>query len=569
MENVDTSAQVAIVGMAGRFPGAKSVTQLWQNLLQGVDSLEVLSFYELKKLGIAEPILNNKDYVAAARVLANIECFDAALFGLSHREAQLMDPQIRLLLQCAYNTFEDARIMPQQPDNNTGVYVGVGANRYLLDNILSNKDLVRSVGAQMIQLVNDRDFAATQLAYRLNLTGPAVSVSTACSTSLVAVHNAVQALLAYECDMALAGGSSVSPVQRVGYQYQQGGIASPDGRCRPFDIDAQGTCYGSGVATVLLKRFDEAKADGDKIYAVIRASAINNDGADKIGFTAPSVNGQRRVISDAIELAEIDANDISYIEAHGTATTMGDPIEFEALSQAFAGVGVNSCGIGSVKSNLGHLDTAAGITGLIKASLSVYHGQLPASLHFKKANPEIDLANSPFYVVDTLRDWPSPRIAGVSAFGMGGTNAHIIVAQDPMQTTQADVEETPAAQSDWHLLPFSANDSQVLPQLMASYGEFFEATSDRLEDISWSLFNTRKAMSVRSFIVADSTSAAPNLLVQRPLSFTVNKAPQRIVFMFPGQGSQQLAMAAQLSRKFSAYQQALEQALAQLCEAQQ
>ena len=563
MKELDTSSQIAIIGMAGRFPGASNINQLWQNLLNNVDSLEILAFDELKKLGIPENVLKGKDYVAAARVLSNIEYFDYAFFGLSKREAELMDPQIRLLLQCAYNTFEDARIIPQQQDHVTGVYVGIGTNRYLLDNILSNKELVRTVGVQMIQLVNERDFAATQLAYRLNLTGPAVNVSTACSTSLVALHNAVQALLAYECDMALAGGASVSPIQRIGYQYQQGGIASPDGRCRPFDIDAQGTCYGSGVATVLLKRFDEAKADGDKIYAVICASAINNDGAEKIGFTAPSVTGQCRVISDAIELAEIDANSISYIETHGTATTLGDPIEFEALSQAFAGSKVQSCGIGSIKSNLGHLDAAAGITGLIKTSLSVYHGLMPASLHFKMANPEIDLKNSPFYVVDSLKDWPSPRVAGVSSFGMGGTNAHVIVAEAELEP---DIEETHAENSDWCLMPVSANDSEVLEQLWTSYGESFQETSGRLEDISWSLFNTRKAMSVRSFIVADSIPNACDLLAQKPTSFNVNKAPKKVVFMFPGQGSQQLVMAAQLSKQFPAYQEALEQALTELRE---
>jgi acyl transferase domain-containing protein/thioesterase domain-containing protein/acyl carrier protein len=562
MEEIDTSSQIAIIGMAGRFPGANNINQLWQNLLDNIDSLELLKKDELLKLGIPENTIKGKDYVAAARVLADIEYFDYAFFGLSRREAELMDPQIRLLMQCAYNTFEDARIIPQQQDNVTGVYVGIGANKYLLDNILPNKEVLRSVGAQMVQLVNDRDFAATQLAYRLNLKGPAVNVSTACSTSLVAVHNAVQALLAYECDMALAGGASITPIQRVGYQYQQGSIASPDGRCRPFDKDAQGTCYGSGVATVLLKRFDEAKADGDKIYAVIRASAINNDGAEKIGFTAPSVKGQARVISDAIELAEIDATNISYIEAHGTATNLGDPIEFEALSQAFGGVKNHSCGIGSIKSNIGHLDTAAGITGLIKTSLSVYHGQIPASLHFKKPNPEIDLENSPFYVVDSLRNWPSPRIAGISSFGMGGTNAHVIVSEE---NTDPDVLDTAQKQSkkqtDWHLLPFSANDSEVLEQLQASYSHAFQDSSNSLEDISWSLFHTRKAMPVRNFIVTNSQSNTGDLLAQAAPSFKVIKEPKNIVFMFPGQGSQQLAMAAQLSKHYPAYKRALEQAL--------
>ncbi len=561
MEKLDTSSQVAIIGMAGRFPKANNVSQLWQNLLDNVDSLEFLKLDELKKLGIPESIIKGKDYVAAARVLADIEYFDYAFFGLSRKEAELMDPQIRLLMQCAYNTFEDARINPQQKDYVTGVYVGTGANRYLLDNILPNKEIISTVGTQMIQLVNDKDFAATQLAYRLNLTGPAVNVSTACSTSLVAVHNAVQALLAYECDMALAGGASVSPIQRVGYQYQPGSIASPDGRCRPFDIDAQGTCYGSGVATVLLKRFDEAKIDGDKIYAVIRASAINNDGAEKIGFTAPSVSGQSRVISDAIEIAEIDATNISYIEAHGTATSLGDPIEFEALSQAFAGVKTQSCGIGSIKSNLGHLDTASGITGLIKTSLSVYYGQIPASLHFKEPNPEIDLENSPFYVVDSLKEWPSPRIAGVSSFGMGGTNAHVIVAEAGLEP---DIEDIRTEKPVWYLLPFSADDSEVLELLWASYGESFQEASNRLEDISWSMFNTRKAMSVRSFIVADSILGACDLLAQTPTSFNANKALQNIVFMFPGQGSQQLVMAAQLSMQFPAYHEALENALTEL-----
>ena len=567
MKELDKSSQIAIIGMAGKFPQANNVKQLWQNLLNSHDSLEILTTDELLKLGLSEESINKKGYVAAARVLADIEYFDYDFFGLSRREAELMDPQIRLLIQCAYNTFEDARIILQQQESITGVYVGVAANRYLLDHILPNKEIINSVGTQMVQIGNDKDFAATQLAYRLNLTGPAVSVGTACSTSLVAVHNAVQALLAYECDMALAGGASITPMQRIGYQYQEGSIASPDGRCRPFDAEAQGTSYGSGVATVLLKRLDDALADGDKIYAVIRASAINNDGSEKIGFTAPSVKGQARVISEAIELAEIDAQDISYIEAHGTATHLGDPIEFEALCQAFAGVRNNSCGIGSIKSNLGHLDTAAGIAGLIKTSLSVYHGQIPATLHFKKPNPEIDIDNSPFYIVDKLSSWASPRIAGTSSFGMGGTNSHVIVAEADIETdTEKAHQERSKEQANWHLLPLSANDFVTLEQLQSSYSDTFQDTTDRLENISWSLFHTRQAMSTRSFIVTDSLAATTDLLAQTPPSFTVTKKLKNIVFMFPGQGSQQLAMAAQLSKQFSAYHQALEQALAKLHE---
>ncbi len=574
MKELDTSAQIAIIGMAGRFPQADDVKQLWENLLNSHDSLELLSTDELLKLGLSQQSIDRKGYVAAARVLTDIEYFDYAFFGLSRREAELMDPQIRLLIQCAYNTFEDARITLQQQDSSTGVYVGVAGNRYLIDHILPNKALVNSVGAQMIQIVNEKDFAATQVAYRLNLTGPAVNVNTACSTSLVAVHNAVQALLAYECDMALAGGASITPMQRIGYQYQPGSIASPDGRCRPFDAEAQGTSYGSGVATVLLKRFDEALADGDKVYAVIRASAINNDGSEKIGFTAPSIKGQARVISEAIELAELEAQDISYIEAHGTATHLGDPIEFEALNQVFAGVNAQSCGIGSIKSNIGHLDTAAGIAGLIKTSLSIYHGQIPATLHFNKANPEIDIDNSPFHVVDQLRSWPSPRIAGTSSFGMGGTNAHVIVTEPSVESsiessvelrTKGAVDASSKQHNQWHLLPITANDSEVLVQLQASYQTYFNNTDERPDDISWSLFHTRKAMPVRSFIVADSVSNAAELLKQTQ-PFKETNDIKKIAFMFPGQGSQQLAMATQLSEHFPAYQTALEQALSQLKE---
>ncbi|OQW95902.1 MAG: hypothetical protein BWK79_00785 [Beggiatoa sp. IS2] len=439
---MDTSNEgsIAIIGMSGRFPGAKNIDEFWQNLKNGVESIKFFSDQELIEAGIHPTLLKNKNYVKAKGMLDNVAEFDAAFFGFSPKEAALTDPQQRLFLECAWEALENAGYNPKTYTGSIGVYGGMsGLDTYLLKNIYSNAQFRETTDDFQIALSNGNDFVCTRVSYKLNLRGPSIAIQTACSTSLVAVVMGYQSLLDYQCDMVLAGGAGISQPQKSGYLYAEGMILSPDGHCRAFDAQAQGAVDGNGVGMVVLKRLAEAVSDGDTIYAVIKGAAINNDGSAKVGYTAPSVEGQSRVIAEALALAEVSPETVGYIEAHGTGTPLGDPIEVMALTQAFRARTDKKgyCALGSVKTNIGHLDAAAGVTGLIKAVLALEYQMIPPNLHFETPNPKLDLANSPFYVNSTLTEWKTigfPRRAGVNSFGIGGTNAHIVLEEAPPQS---------------------------------------------------------------------------------------------------------------------------------------
>ena len=382
-----TGLEIAVIGMAGRFPGANCVDEFWQNLVNGVECISFFTDQELRDFGIDEETIRNPQYVKARPLLEKAEWFDASFFGVTPREAEMMDPQQRIFLECAWEALEKAGYDSEQYEGLIGVYAGTGLSTYLINNLASHPTSDRTGSLFQTTILNDKDYLSTRVSYKLNLQGPSMVIQTACSTSLVAVHEGCQALLMGECDIALAGGVRINVPQTAGYWYQQGGILSPDGHCRAFDAKAQGTIGGNGAGIVVLKRLADAITDGDSIQAVIKGSAINNDGSLKVGFTAPRVDGQAKAITAAMQLAEVEPQTITYIEAHGTGTPLGDPIEIAALKQAFEGsTRRNYCAVGSVKTNVGHLDAAAGVTGLIKTVMALKYGVLPPSLHFKTPN---------------------------------------------------------------------------------------------------------------------------------------------------------------------------------------
>ena len=452
--------EFAIVGMSCRFPGAGNIEEFWQNLQAGVESITDFSDEELRAAGVSDELLGSSDYIKRGPVVANADLFDARFFDISAREAELIDPQQRVFLECAWEALENAGYIPRNYSGKIGLYAGSGANTYFL-NLLTEDNSFYTRDAAPVFFANGNDFLATRVSYKLDLTGPSVTVQTACSTSLVAVHMACRALANYECDMAMAGGITIRTPQTIGDLFQEGGIVSPDGHCRTFDEHAQGTVRGNGAGIVVVKRLEDALRDGDHIRAVIKGSAINNDGGNKIGYTAPSITGQSEVIREALVGSGVSPETISYIEAHGTATSLGDPIEVSALTQAYRTTGAEKnafCAIGSVKSNIGHADAAAGVAGLIKTVLSLEHKLIPPTLHFESPNPKIDFGHSPFYVNAQLAEWKTenmPRRAGVSSFGIGGTNAHVIL------------EEAPSADSllacrPWQLVLLSAKTATAL-----------------------------------------------------------------------------------------------------------
>jgi phthiocerol/phenolphthiocerol synthesis type-I polyketide synthase E len=537
---------IAIVGMAGRFPGAKNVDEFWQNLRDGVESISFFSEQELESFGIERSVARDPRYVKARAVLADIELFDASFFGLNPREAEITDPQHRFFLESAWQALENAGYNSETYEGAIGVYAGAGSfNTYFLNNLYPNRQLRESVGDFQLAIANEKDFLSTRVSYKLNLKGPSVTVQTACSTSLVAIGMACQSLLNYQCDMALAGGVSIGVNQKTGYFYKEGMILSPDGHCRAFDANAQGTVSGSGVGIVVLKRLEEAIADGDYIHAAIKGCAINNDGAVKVGYTAPSVDGQAQAIADALALAEIPPETVTYIEAHGTGTPLGDPIEIAALTQAFSldTQKKGFCAIGSAKTNIGHLDTAAGVAGLIKTVQALKHQLIPPSLHFEQPNPKIDFANSPFYVNTQLSEWKaerSPRRAGVSSFGIGGTNAHVVLEEAPL--VEASGQSRPS-----QLLVISAKTSSALDSATANLNNYLQQNTEvNLADVAYTLQVGRKAFNHRRIVVCndsqDGLTALDNLDSQRVFTnFQESKNPP-VVFMFSGQGSQYINM---------------------------
>lgn len=535
---------VAIVGMAGRFPKARNVDEFWRNLCNGVEGISFFTDEELAAAGAAAP-KDNPHYVKARGVLDGADLFDAAFFGMNPREAEVMDPQHRIFLECAWEALESAGCDPAKFDGAIGVFGGVSMNTYLAHNLLAHPGLIARLNEHQLMLGNDKDYLPTRVSYKLNLRGPSLNIQTACSTSLVAVCVACQNLLNYECDLALAGAVSITFPQKRGYLFQEGGIASPDGHCRAFDARAAGTVAGEGVGIVALKRLDDALADGDTIYAVIKGFAVNNDGSNKIGYTAPSVDGQAEVIATAQEMAGFAPETIGYIEAHGTGTPLGDPIEIEGLTKAFrAGTSANNfCALGSVKSNVGHLDTAAGVTGLIKTALALHHKKLPPSLHFESPNPKIDFAGSPFFVNAKLTDWKNgetPRRAGVSSFGIGGTNAHVVLEESP--AVKAQTELSPS-----QLILLSAKTETALEQATKNLAAHLKQHPElNLTDVAYTLQVGRHEFPHRRAVVCrDINDAVGTLETRNPKRVSTRLVRQDdppVVFMFPGQGAQQVNM---------------------------
>ncbi len=540
-ENFDDSDEIAIIGITGRFPGAKNVDKFWENLRDGVESISQFTDEELLAAGVDATLLNDPNYVKAGSIIEGIELFDAAFFGYTPREAEITDPQHRLFLESAWEALESAGYDSESYKGKIGVYAGVTNSNYLFRNLASNKEIIESVDTLNIFIGNEKDNLSTQTSYKLNLTGPSINVQNNCSTSLIAVHLACQSLLNGESDIALAGGVSIAKLpQRSGYYYQEGVLHSPDGHCRTFDAKAKGTVFGDGLGIVVLKRLDDAITDGDFIHAVIKGSAINNDGSLKVGFTAPSVNGQREVILEALALAGVEADTISYIEAHGTATPLGDPIEIKALTQAFR-ASTNQkcfCAIGSVKTNIGHLDTAAGVTGLIKTVLALKHQQIPPSLHFEKPNSEIDFANSPFYVNTKLSEWKTnglPRRAGVSSFGVGGTNAHVILEEAPV------IEESNASRP-WQLILLSAKTSTALETATTNLATYLQQHPNiNLADVAYTLQLGRRAFDYRRMVICQDLNDAVRLLQthdqERVFDYHFQPIRCPVIFMFSGQVS--------------------------------
>jgi acyl transferase domain-containing protein/acyl carrier protein len=529
---------VAIVGMDLRVPGASTLERFWENLRNGVESITFLS------PGAAD----GGAHVKAAPILEDIDLFDAGFFGFNPREAETMDPQIRVFLDCAWTALEAAGYDATQYPGRIGVFAGSAMSTYLTTNLLRNPEVMRSAGAGMSSLAvyNDRDSLATIVAYKFDLTGPAVTVQTFCSTSLVAVHLACQSLLNGECDMALAGASSINVGLKGGYLYQEGGILSPDGHCRTFDAKAAGTIFGNGVGVVVLKRLADAQSEGDAVQAVIRGSAINNDGAQKAGYTAPSVGGQAKAIAEAMAMAQVDPGTISYVEAHGTATALGDPIEIEALTRAFrAGTDRKGyCAIGSVKANFGHLDRASGIAALVKTALMMKHRQIPPLVHFERPNPKIDFEASPFYPNTRLVDWKvdgGPRRAGVSALGVGGTNAHVILEEAPETPPSGGARPS-------QLLVLSARSESALEAAALRLAQHLRAHPEqKLADAAFTLLTGRRRFEHRRVVVAGTGAEAADALEgldpRRAFSGYSRATERPVVFMFPGQGSQYAGMA--------------------------
>jgi phthiocerol/phenolphthiocerol synthesis type-I polyketide synthase E len=536
---------IAIVGMAGRFPQAPNLQRFWENLSRGVEGISFFSDQELEQAGISPELLRNPNYVKARGVLEDADLFDANFFGYSPREAEFTDPQIRLFLECAWEALESAGCDPDKFSGMIGVYAGMSFSSYMwqLAGDDSESDSVSAFRTLMGGA--EKDHLATTLAYRLNLRGPSFNIQTACSTSLAAVHAAARAVMTYECDMALAGGVSVGVPMRTGYLYEPGGIVSADGHCRSFDADASGSVSGDGVGIVLLKRLEDAMAAGDTVYAVIKGSAINNDGRRKVGFTAPAIDGQAEVISMALAAAEAECGSIGYIEAHGSATAIGDPIEIAALNQVYgqAALQPGSIALGSVKSSIGHLNAASGVAGLIKTVLALRHGYIPPSLNFRHPNPSIDIENSPFRINHTLSPWPDsnkPRRAGVSSFGIGGANVHMVLEEAP--------EVTPSEPAKpWQLTVISARTRQALEhatdQLAA---HLLEHQEQNFADVAFTLQAGRKAFEHRRMVVCrDASAAVPLLQARTPSQVFTAVAPSSrrpVAFLLSGLGDQYVDM---------------------------
>lgn len=536
---------IAVIAMAGRFPGADSVEQFWRNLEQGVESVTFFTRDQLLQSGVDPVLLENPNFVGAEGVLEDVDKFDAEFFGYSPREAELLDPQHRIFLETMWELLERAGYSSETNKLVTGVYSGAGASSYLSRNLLSHPQFVRDVGTFKVSLATGQDFVSTRASYKLGLTGPSINVNTLCSSSSVAVHYAREALLSYQCDLALAGGVTITNAREDALFYQEGGIGSFDGHCRAFDARAAGTVAGNGIALVALRRMEDALKAGDQILGVLRATAINNDGGDKASYTAPSPEGQARVITEALEVAGISPESISYLEAHGTGTNLGDPIEVSGLTRAWRRYTDKKhyCGLGSVKTNIGHLVSAGGVASMIKTIKAMEHRTIPASLNFETPNPKIDFANSPFYVADTSRPWlPTGGDllrAGVSSFGIGGTNAHMILEEAPAPLASGAGRKT-------HSVLLSAKTATALEAMKANLLAHVQANPQaNIADLAFTLqtgrhsFEYRFAASVASL---DELAASLQADGKFARSNRQKSTSRDICFMFPGQGSQYAGM---------------------------
>ncbi|WP_394833366.1 amino acid adenylation domain-containing protein [Pendulispora rubella] len=543
---------VAVIGMSCRMPGAPNIAQFWQNLVQGVESISTFTDEELLAAGVNPSSFSDPNYVRASAVLDGYDEFDAGFFSLTDREARRLDPQQRLFLECAWEALESAGYRSEDCGASTGVYAGKSVSHYRYP----YPDLTKPIEFFQDLVSQDKDFLATQVSYKLDLRGPSVNVHTACSTSLVAIVQACEALLQGSCEMALAGGVALKVPHRVGYRYEEGSVFSKDGHCRPFDESASGTVPGSGVGVVVLKRLARAQADGDRVLAVIKGGAINNDGHRKVGFMAPGIDGQADVIAAAHRRSGVEAGSISYIEAHGTGTAIGDPIEAAALARVFSGSAApRACAIGSVKSNIGHLDSAAGIASVIKVVLALQHRTLPPSLHFEALNPEIDFAESPFYVVSAAQPWTTstdvPRRAGVSSFGIGGTNAHLVLEEAPERV----VHDAMHVDRSRHVLALSARSDAALRQLAERYRALLEVEGTSFPDVCFSANTGRTLFEHRLALVAADPREAADILaaaergeghVALARSEMGPKRPPKVAFLFSGQGSRLVGAAREL-----------------------
>lgn len=560
---------LAIVGMSGRFPGAKDCEEFWKNLSNGVESIEFFSDEVALASGADPELIGNPHFIKAHGVLDNVEYFDAKFFNMTPREARILDPQHRVFLETAWEAMENAGYDSEKYEGQVGVYAGTAFSTYLLRNILPN-NLVRfqTIDRLEMALTNHKDTMPMRVSFHMNLTGPSICVGTTCSTSLVAVHLACQALWSYQCDMALAGASFIRTPSREGYLFQEGMIYSPDGHIRTFDADSKGIVTGAGVGVVIIKRLADAIADGDTVQAIIKSTALNNDGSTKIGYTAPSIGGQAKVIAEAMDLAGVSSDSISYIETHGTGTELGDPVEVAAMTQAFKETASDPehqkkqyCAIGSAKPNIGHLNHAAAIAGLIKAVLALKHKQLPPSLNFNKPNPKIDFENSPFYVNTQLQDWNTnngtPRRAGVNAFGIGGTNGHVVLEEAPSTEVSTNTRQH-------QVLMLSAKTPMALEKMTTNLAEHLTEHSDlNLADVAFTQYMGRKAFDYRRIIVADTINEAVERLREKNPQYVFDNyqkssTPRPVVFMFSGQGSQYVNMAKELYQTEAVFKEQLD-----------
>lgn len=551
MDNLNTEnngEDIAIIGLAGRFPGADDIDMFWENIRNGVESIKFFTQEDLKNSNIDASLLNDPNYVKASAIIEDIDMFDAQFFGFNPREAEIYNPQHRMFLECSWEALENAGCNPETYGGRIGVYGGEGFNSYMF-NIAANPHLAQTLNEMQVLMGNDKDFLATLISYKLNLKGPSMTVQSGCSTSLLAISLACQGLRNYQCDIALAGGIRLGIPQKTGYLYKEGSILSPDGHCRPFDENANGTVGGSGAAVVALKRVEDALEDGDYIYAVIKGTAINNDGSLKIGYTAPSTDGQAEAVYEALEVGTVSPETVGYVEAHGTGTVLGDPIEFDALCKAFRSKSKKEsfCALGAVKANIGHLDAAAGAAGVIKTALALKNKTIPPSINFEKPNPKLKLDGSPFYIPKAASYWETngtQRRAGVSSFGIGGTNVHAVLEEAPeiigSQTSKI-----------WHSIILSARSDKALENMTANLVGYLEKNPQaNIADVAHTYQTGRKFFDFRKVIVCNSAENAVEILSlphnERVIKGGGKVNGKNIIFMFPGQGSQYVNMGLEL-----------------------